>query len=354
MQFCPILLLVFISWTLVHCILPTDLVCPNSGSEIIIDGIGMESQKFRFPPVGTIGFPASFVCKWTFKAQPGLQLLLQIRDATIEDGETIEVIDTNNDVLLEELGPKTGLDFEMATSTGDSLTVILTTDSSTGTTEEMFINVIAGTDSGICPGTTILSASDTTQSLTSRNFPEQYGKNEECDVTIFAGKGKAVNYTFEFTNMEKFVPSRRRETCYDTIEVFDGSSTDNTLFDSCDPFFPQNFGLSSGQSLRVRYKTGALFEEHGFLLRYKQQDVDECAAEPGPCSEDATCINTDGSFQCVCKSGFTGDGVQCEATTPVIRKFIVPLVASSVGAGLTGAGLLFTLYVLASAAGNSL
>lgn len=34
-----------------------DLVCPNSGSDIVIDGIGMESQKFRFPAVGTIGFP---------------------------------------------------------------------------------------------------------------------------------------------------------------------------------------------------------------------------------------------------------------------------------------------------------
>lgn len=59
--------------------------------------------------------------------------------------KAIKILD---DVLLEELGPNTGLDFEMATSTGDSLTVILTTDSSTGTTEEMFINVIAGTDSG--------------------------------------------------------------------------------------------------------------------------------------------------------------------------------------------------------------
>lgn len=42
----------------------------------------------------------SFVCKWTFKAQPGLQLLLQIRGATIEDGETIEVIDTNSECSI--------------------------------------------------------------------------------------------------------------------------------------------------------------------------------------------------------------------------------------------------------------
>uniref|UniRef100_K1QCK6 CUB domain-containing protein n=1 Tax=Magallana gigas TaxID=29159 RepID=K1QCK6_MAGGI len=72
-----------------------DLVCPNSGSEIVIDGIGMESQKFRFPAVGTFGFPEDFECKWIFKAQPGLRLLLQSRDATIDENERIQVLDTN-------------------------------------------------------------------------------------------------------------------------------------------------------------------------------------------------------------------------------------------------------------------
>eukprot|EP00105_Crassostrea_gigas_P020305 XP_011439051.1 PREDICTED: tolloid-like protein 2 [Crassostrea gigas] len=254
-----------------------------------------------------------------------------------------------DDVLEDEPGALTDRDSNIVTSTGDSLTVRLTTDGNTGSTEKLFINVIAGTDSGNCPGTTTLFATDTPQFLTTNNFPSKYGSNEECDVTILAEEDKVVNYTFEFTNMEEFVPARRRIGCFDTIEVFDGSSTDNTLFDSCDPFFPQNFGLSSGQSLRVRYETGSFKEEFGFLLRYKQEDVDECAAEPGPCSDDATCMNTDGSFLCECRPGFTGNGFQCEAATPVIRKFIIPLLASSVGAGLTGAGLLFTLYVLANA-----
>lgn len=38
------------------------------------------------------------------------------------------------------------------------------------------------------------------------------------------------------------------------------------------------------------------------------------------------------------------------STTPVVRKFIIPFLASSVGAGLTGTRLLVTLYVLANAA----
>lgn len=35
-----------------------DLECPEDGSDITIDNIGFESRGFRFPAVGTFGFPA--------------------------------------------------------------------------------------------------------------------------------------------------------------------------------------------------------------------------------------------------------------------------------------------------------
>ena len=42
-------------------------------------------------------------------------------------------------------------------------------------------------------------------------------------------------------------------------------------------------------------------------------DFDECSLEPSPCDENADCINSDGSFSCSCKQGFTGDGgLVCE------------------------------------------
>ena len=41
-------------------------------------------------------------------------------------------------------------------------------------------------------------------------------------------------------------------------------------------------------------------------------DVDECSAESSPCSENAECANSDGSYSCTCKQGFTGDGAVCE------------------------------------------
>merc|ERR1719171_315470 len=42
-------------------------------------------------------------------------------------------------------------------------------------------------------------------------------------------------------------------------------------------------------------------------------DLNEC--ESSPCSADATCTNTLGSYTCACVEGFTGDGFVCEPTT---------------------------------------
>lgn len=39
-------------------------------------------------------------------------------------------------------------------------------------------------------------------------------------------------------------------------------------------------------------------------------DLDECASAH-PCSPDADCHNTEGSFQCECRPGFEGDGIEC-------------------------------------------
>ena len=44
----------------------------------------------------------------------------------------------------------------------------------------------------------------------------------------------------------------------------------------------------------------------------KNTDINECDAGSDDCVDDATCENTDGSFTCICPTGFTGDGRDSE------------------------------------------
>ena len=42
-------------------------------------------------------------------------------------------------------------------------------------------------------------------------------------------------------------------------------------------------------------------------------DRNECA--DSPCHVSASCINTIGSFHCICNDGFSGDGFECKGST---------------------------------------
>ena len=40
-------------------------------------------------------------------------------------------------------------------------------------------------------------------------------------------------------------------------------------------------------------------------------DIDECSKYVSPCDDNAECYNNIGSYACVCKDGFTGNGTIC-------------------------------------------
>ena len=50
-----------------------------------------------------------------------------------------------------------------------------------------------------------------------------------------------------------------------------------------------------------------------YLPMYMYVDVDECEMEMDMCDDRsrADCNNTIGSYECRCRSGFTGDGFNC-------------------------------------------
>lgn len=40
-------------------------------------------------------------------------------------------------------------------------------------------------------------------------------------------------------------------------------------------------------------------------------DIDECAEDPKACEVYAYCVNTPGSYNCLCKSGYENNGSMC-------------------------------------------
>ena len=53
-------------------------------------------------------------------------------------------------------------------------------------------------------------------------------------------------------------------------------------------------------------------ETHKFIIKLFS-DINECL-EDHSCSDRANCINTDGSFTCVCKQGYSGEFCQGSVT----------------------------------------
>ena len=52
-----------------------------------------------------------------------------------------------------------------------------------------------------------------------------------------------------------------------------------------------------------------LFSDYLYIFFYV--DISECERGLDDCNQNANCINMFGSYSCICKTGFTGDGFTC-------------------------------------------
>ena len=59
-----------------------------------------------------------------------------------------------------------------------------------------------------------------------------------------------------------------------------------------------------------------LFSSLYVLFMYA--DVDECERNEDNCHVNANCTNTEGSFNCSCNPGYTGDGINCTSMIIVV------------------------------------
>ena len=73
-------------------------------------------------------------------------------------------------------------------------------------------------------------------------------------------------------------------------------------------FFPFHFEKTMSGNLFVEDKE---CHYQNLLKQYISLDNNECTLGTHNCHSNATCSNTEGSFTCACKSGFTGSGTSC-------------------------------------------
>ena len=62
-----------------------------------------------------------------------------------------------------------------------------------------------------------------------------------------------------------------------------------------------------------------------FLLLPPLSDIKECLTESHGCHENARCRDTPGSYECVCASGYHGDGKDCTGKYSVYVCACVPV-----------------------------
>ena len=84
-----------------------------------------------------------------------------------------------------------------------------------------------------------------------------------------------------------------------------------------------SFSFLLHRSIDIIRSPFSLNRKAHFFCKHKKQniwliffllDVDECSADSNTCDDNADCLNTEGSYSCRCKSGFTGNGTTCQGT----------------------------------------
>nr|XP_022301451.1 uncharacterized protein LOC111109567 [Crassostrea virginica] len=311
-----------------------EISCPEDGTEILLDFPSLESRTFRFPPMGTRGFPTSDTCKWILRAPPGFKIAVGFRDSTLIFNHVVRVLDGTDTLLALQRGDERSS--QDKASSGNSLTLQLDTDNQSSELETFAITVFGGRDSEICPGTQTVQATDSYQMLTSEGFPGGTG-SQECDVTITADDGNIIVFSMLYASLNFY-----RSEYNDFLEIYEGTSPKKTLF-SVDPFFPALNSRTSGNQLRIRYQLNDA--ETGFLFTFKQKPLSECKEREisSTCDPNAICSDSNGAPTCVCTEGFTGNGTECTAE----RNRLVPVVLVSTIAGVLGViSIIFVLFLL--------
>ena len=54
----------------------------------------------------------------------------------------------------------------------------------------------------------------------------------------------------------------------------------------------------------------------------RRSDIDECSSGSHDCHQNATCVNTAGLYDCICRPGLTGNGRNCSGEAIIFFSFV--------------------------------
>ncbi|XP_060565670.1 cubilin-like [Ruditapes philippinarum] len=311
--------------------------CQCSGSPLTVSA-SEEPAKFISP-----GYPTSYTndltCQWLIDSGVAGQKIILYSDNINVDcafGDIINIYDgsSTSDTTLHTNLCGTTLKSNEYISSGRYVLVEFTSDSATvGPGFEMTYLSAADTSGTGCSSEYTLTASTTSQYLTSQSFPALYAGSSSCRWLLTASNTQAtIDFQVVWSDVETDA-----NCAYDKLVIYDGRYvcenkvllTDCSARTSADDT-PTVF-TSSSYHVLVTFSSDQSFNRYGFVIKFTENQVNT--------------TTTTTVTQASTTQGSSGQAVRTE-TIIKTEVSIALMAASAVAGAISALGIVATIWVI--------
>ena len=75
----------------------------------------------------------------------------------------------------------------------------------------------------------------------------------------------------------------------------------------------KDMSYKTRRSVLVSFQCLSIMPLKFTIMYFIKLDIDECNEGTSLCDTNAKCINTNGSYECICNSGYEGSGLTCRS-----------------------------------------